>query len=211
MQIGEANLLAVGNAEAPIHASRRRPCSGGRLVRPAMAKPSGPEHSPARPIPASSRIHRFIVQIIRRTRRLRHILPRASARIDHPLRKQLLPSVQITCSPFTLHVRSKRPTAIRTFRPLDPEPSQILEHRLHKLRATPLRIQILIAENELSAALRRTPGCDPKRARMPQMEQPSGRRRKPSAIGSGIGFDKGWVCHGDLGDCEVQRRRNGIR
>ena len=88
--------------------------------------------------------------------------------------------------PLALRIRAKRPSAIRPLAPLNPQPAQIFDHRGSEFRPAPLRIQILIAQNQLPALFRRPLRRNPKRPRMPQMQQPGRRRRQPPAIGCEI-------------------------
>ena len=179
MQIGEADLLTVRDLKAPIHSSRLRPCRDGRLGRPARAKLSG--LGARRPAPP--RIHWLIIAVIRRPRRLRHILPRACTRINQSLLTQRFPRRQIVLSPLALRVRAKRPSAVWPLGPRNPKPAQVLDHRFHKFRSAPLRIEVLIAEDQLSAAFLGPLCGNPKCPRMSQVQKPSRRRREPPAIG----------------------------
>ena len=179
-QIRKANLLPLRHPKPPIHSARFNPCSDARLGGPAQAKPSRPGHNIRRP--ARPRIHRLIIQTIRRPRRLGHIPPRAGARINHPRIPQPLPPLQIVLPPLALGIRTNGPAAVRSLHPRNAQPAQILEYRLHELRTTPLRIQILIAKNQLPMPFGSAPRRNPKRPRMSQMQQPSRRRRQPPAI-----------------------------
>ncbi len=120
MQIRKTNLLAIRHAKPPV-----RTWNGGRLVRPARAKPSGPRQGTR---PALPRIHRLIIPLIRRRSRLRYILPRTGARINKSRLAQSPPRLQIMPAPLALRVRPKRPSAIRPLAPLDPQPAQVVEH-----------------------------------------------------------------------------------
>jgi hypothetical protein len=51
---------------------------------------------------------------------------------------------------------------------------QILDHGVYELGATALRIQILISQNQSTAPLDRLLRRNPKRARMPNVEQAGG-------------------------------------
>src|ERR1700719_2989681 len=66
-QIRKANLLPLRHPKPPIHSARLNPYSGAGLGCPAQAKPSRPRHNIRRP--ARPRIHRLIIQTIRRPRR----------------------------------------------------------------------------------------------------------------------------------------------
>jgi hypothetical protein len=134
------------------------------------------------PLSARPRIDRLIIHIVRSPGRVRQIFPRTHARINHSTRAQLPPRIQIEVSPFALRVRPKRPSHVRSFLPPYPQPPQIFEHRLHKLRPRPLRIQVLIPEHKRPAGLHhpliRRPECPP----MAQMQISCRRRRHPPAI-----------------------------
>ena len=180
MQIVKTNLLTIRHAKSPIDSRRRRPSGDRCLGCPTMAKPSGPRHSPW--WPAGPGIQRIVVSLIRSSRRERHVASRAPAGIDHPLIEQRPPCLQIPSPARALHIRSKRASAVEPFIPLDPEPAQIVDHGLHELGPATLRIQIFISQNELSATLFCPLRRDPERARVTDMQQAGGRRRKPSTI-----------------------------
>ncbi len=86
--------------------------------------------------------------------------------------------------PLALRVRTYQTAAIRTLVPLNSKPSQIFHHCVHKFRAAALRIQVFIAENQLTAILGGTLSGRPKRARVAKVKQPCRRRRKPPTVGS---------------------------
>jgi hypothetical protein len=52
----------------------------------------------------------------------------------------------------------------------------------------PLRIEVLIAKDQLSATLRSPLRGNPKRPRMPEVQQPGRRRREPPTIRIDFGF-----------------------
>jgi len=93
-------------------------------------------------------------------------------------------------SPLALRIRADRPTAVRPLDPLNPKPAQILQHRLDKLRPAALRIQIFVAKDQLPAMFRRPPGRNPEGARMPEVQQPGRRRRKPPAVEFEMGITR---------------------
>jgi len=174
MQIRKTNLFPIRHPKPPVHPRRFCvlhicPCGDGRLGRHA--------NRPTRP-----RINRLVIPLIRRTRRQPHILPRTNTWINHPPPTQRLPSPQIKLTSLALCIWSASPAAIRPFTPLNPEPTQIFKHRRNKLRTAPLRIQIFVAKKKLAMMLNRPPRRHPKRPRMPEMQQPSRRRRNPRTI-----------------------------
>jgi hypothetical protein len=59
---------------------------------------------------------------------------------------------------------------------------QVLDHRIDELGTAALRIQILISQNQGPAPRGRTLRGNPKRPRMPDVEQASGRRRQAPTI-----------------------------
>ena len=161
MQICEADLFPVRHSKPPVHAFQLGPCSDGRLGRPAKAKPSGSGDGPA-----GSGIQRLIIPLIRSPSRLRHILPRASTRIDHSQIPQLLPCCEIVRPPLALRVRRTRPAAIRPLGPLNPQPVKVVIHRLNEFGPAALRIQVFIAKNQLPMMFCRTLRRDPECARV---------------------------------------------
>jgi hypothetical protein len=186
MQIRKTNLLSVGNPKPPI---QPRGIVWDRVG-------ACPEQSRRDPVvrseaplpyrrPTCPRIHRLIIPLIRSPRGHPHILPRTRTRINHPPLAQRLPSPQIMPTPLTLRIRTTSPAAVRPLAPLNSQPAQIFIHCRHKLRPTALRIQILIAEDQLAMMLSRPSSRNPECPRMPQMQQPSRRRRKPTAVASG--------------------------
>jgi hypothetical protein len=185
MQVVKADFLTIRNPKPPIESGGLiGPCGDGRLIRPATAKPSGPDHGTRRPAPP--RINRLIIAIIRRSSRQRHILARTSTRINRPNLPQPLPRPQIEVSPLALRVGSARPSAIRTFLPGNSQPVQVFDHRIDELATTALWIQIFISQNQGPAPLSRTPRRNPERPRVSDMEQASGRRRQAPPIASRI-------------------------
>ena len=95
----------------------------------------------------------------------------------------MLPSVQVVDSTFALRVGTKGAAAVGTFRPGDSEPAQVFDHGLHKLGATALLIEVFVAENQRSAVLRASLGCNPERARVSEVEKTCGRWGDAPAIG----------------------------
>ncbi len=155
-------------------------CGDGRFRPSSKAQPSRFLQCSRRP--ALPRVHRLIIQTIRSPQRHRDILPRTTAGIDKSTLAQQIPSSQIKLPPLTLRVRRKRASTIRPLLPGNPEPVQILHHGLHEFRPAPLSIQILIPQNQRPAALGSPLRSNPKRPRMPHMQQAGRRRRKPPAI-----------------------------
>src|SRR5258708_449992 len=84
MQVVKYNLFAIGNSKAPVH-------TGWPFKPRCIGSP-----------PALPRINRLIVQIIRRTRRLRQFFPRTGAWINKPAIAKLFPRRQIDITPFAL-------------------------------------------------------------------------------------------------------------
>ncbi len=129
VKVGQSDLLVIGDSEAPIHSrwflKRSRVGAGA----------------------TASGIERLVISFIRRGRRHGDVFARACARINCPQVAQLAPSRQVKRSPLALRVRSIRATAVVAFVPADAEPTQILEHRIHKLRLAALGIEILVAEH----------------------------------------------------------------
>jgi hypothetical protein len=63
---------------------------------------------------------------------------------------------------------------------------QILDHRIDEFGTAALRIQILISQNQSAVSLGGSLGGNPKRPRMSDVEQASGRRRQAPTIVSWI-------------------------
>ncbi len=176
MQVNKADLLTVGNLKAPIGARRFELLMWDRVSDPVRSEAPSLRTAPPR-------IHQLIIRIIRRPRRLRHILPRAGTRINESPLTQRFPRRQIMLSPFALRVRPNGSPAIRPLGPRNSQPAQVLDHRFHKLGTAPLRIQVFIPKNQLPAAFRGSLRRNPKRPRMAEVQQTCGRRRQPPAIG----------------------------
>jgi len=162
--IAEADRLALRHTKPPVHAR-------GRGKRRRFGSPA-----------AASRIDGLIVGIIRSARRLRQIFSRARTRINKPSIAQSPPRFQVMRAPLALHIRPELPCAIRPLRPADAQPAQVLDHRPRELLPRALRVKILIAQNQRAATLLRPLPCDPKRARVPQVQQPRGRRSQPPTV-----------------------------
>src|SRR5260370_26906575 len=109
MQVMKGNLVAIGDAEAPVH-------SGWFL-----------EAEPIGSATACSWINRLIVQIVRCARRLRQLFPRTGAGINKFAVTQLFPSRQMEFAPLALRVCRVSPSAVRTFIPVDAQPAQVFE------------------------------------------------------------------------------------
>ena len=114
VKVSKANFFSIGDKKSPVYSTRTlvfaRPCGDGRLRRPAMPDANGAK-------PASPRIHRFVIAVVRSARGLRYILPRASTGIDLSRVPQLIPRFQIMGTPFALRIGSKRPSTIGSFTP----------------------------------------------------------------------------------------------
>lgn len=197
MQIVKANLCASGYTEAPVDAFRPIVGRDSRPRWPALSERSESNGSGRAKLemsttcsgrPARTGIYRLIISFVRRARCLRHIFTRAVARINHPQFSQLLPRLQIERFPLALGVGTKWTAAVRPLTPLDSQPSQVLIHGLHELRLAALRIEILVAENQLAALLSSALCGDPKCSRMPEMQQSGWRWREAATIGSQMGF-----------------------
>ncbi len=183
MQVVKTNLLPIGNPKPPIHSGRLGPLAKSKASRPG-------DESPTRP-----RIQRFIIPLVRRPRRLSHILPRTSARINQLALAQLFPSFQIKSAPVALRIRTDRPATIGPLAPLDSQPPQVFEHRPDKLIPAALEIQIFATQDQGAAGNRRALRRDPESARVSEMEQSGRRGSKPPAVGMGrIGQER--FCHG---------------
>ncbi len=102
------------------------------------------------------------------------ILSTATTRIHKPSLKQSLERRPIQRP--TLRLRNHRRL------PVDPQPSEILNHRINKLQLRPLRIKILVAKHQHPTRRFRTKLRHAKRVRMPQMQQACRRRSQPSHI-----------------------------
>ena len=183
MQIRKTDLLTIAHAKSPVHPRRLSPRSDSRLGCPATAKPGGTRQTAARTAPP--RINRLIVTIVRRGSRLRHILARASARIDQSPVTQVSPSLKIVRPTLTLRVGPVSAPAIRTFAPLNSKPPQIFEHVMDEFRTTALEIQIFIAQDQLPAVLSSALSRNPEGASVTEMQQSGRRRRQPPAVGLG--------------------------
>jgi hypothetical protein len=93
--------------------------------------------------------------------------------------------MQIKFTALALHVRAAGTAAVGTFDPVDAEPAQVLDHCLDEFRATALRIQIFVAEDQLAAMLGSAMRRGPKRTRMAEMEKAGGRGCKAAAVSPG--------------------------
>jgi hypothetical protein len=85
-------------------------------------------------------------------------------------------------APQALNVGTERAAAVGTFGPFDAEPVQIFDHALHELRAAALRIQVFVAENQLTMMLAGALRGGPERERVTEVEQTSGRWSKTATV-----------------------------
>src|SRR5215469_6233484 len=84
--------------------------------------------------------------------------------------------------PAALRVRTVRTATVRPLAPGNPQPLEVFDHRLDKLRAAPLRIQIFVTQDQIPVALGGSRGSNPERARVSKMQQPGRRGRQPPTI-----------------------------
>ena len=165
MRVIEGDCFTVRHAKAPIH-------TRGRLI----SRPIGTGA-------AGARIKRLVIRIVVRSGRcLRDIPARTRTRIDQAAIPQLAPSLHIEIAAFALRIWPVRSSHIGTFAPFDPEPMQVVEHGFGELGATTLLVEVFVSQNQCAAMLRGPPRGDPERSSMPNMQQPSRGRRKPSPI-----------------------------
>ncbi len=130
VKISDANLLAVGHSETPVHSHGFG--KGGRVGAGA----------------AASGIKRLVIALIQRGRRQGNIFARTGTRIDCPRVSQLPPCRQVVLPPLTLRVRRKRTSAVGSFFPMDAEPTKIFEHSVDEFLLAALRIKVFIAKNQ---------------------------------------------------------------
>ena len=130
----------------------------------------------------------LIITVIGRTGGQRDILPRARTLINQSPLSQTVPRLEVESAPLALDIRSTWSPAVRSLDPINADPAQVREHRVHKFAATARPIQIFVAQNQLPTMLRRAPGRDPERPRMTKMKKPGGRRRKAPAVDCAFGI-----------------------
>ena len=116
---------------------------------------------------------------VRSARRACDISTRASTRINALALFEPLEHLFIRLGSLRLQVRSRRPTKVRSFIPIQPKPAKVFNRRLRSLDARPRSIQVFDPQDHSSAGMpRRQPG-NQKCARMPQMKPPRRRRCQP--------------------------------
>jgi len=167
MQIRKRNLLAIGDAKAPVYA--------GRLLKAARISSAA----------ALPRIHRLIIYIIGRACSLRQYPSRTGAGIHQSAIAKQFPRCQINFPAFALQVGHIRATAVRPFIPRDPQPAQVFIHRGNKFCAASVRIKIFVAKKQRASGFPRPLRCRQKSAGMAQMQKACRRRRNPAAVGRG--------------------------
>lgn len=107
---------------------------------------------------------------MRRAQGRRKILPRTPAWINKSAISQPLPRGKVGLMTPALHIRSKRPTQIRPFIPIDAEPSQIFIGRIGILPAAAIRIEVLHPHYEHTIGIPRPFPRLIKRSRMAHMQ-----------------------------------------
>ena len=111
-----------------------------------------------------------------------YVFARAGAGVNPITGTQFFQNGAIALHSRTLVVRAKRAATIRTFAPLQAEPTQILNHRRHILRPAAAPIQILVPQNQGPAALPASFLGGPERPRMTEVHKAGRRRCQPPAI-----------------------------
>ena len=164
MKIRECHHLSITQTKTPI--------DPGRLMkRPGIVT-----------APATARINRLIVSLIRSAYRLSDIPSRASARIDCPGVPQCSPSRKIVFSALALRVGTIGSAAIGPFPPLNSQPPKVFVHRLNVLWPATLWIEIFVSEDERPAMLLRALSGGPERPGMSDVQQTGRGRRQAPAV-----------------------------
>src|SRR6266566_535887 len=88
---------------------------------------------------------------------------------------QFFPDLQVTRTPLALNIRGKRSADIRSFIPVQPEPVQILDHRVGKFSAATIAIQIFDPQKQLATGFPCTFLRPPERHRVTDVQK-TGRR-----------------------------------
>ncbi len=157
--IGRHIVTAPDNEVAEILSGNRRLFSGAAILKSdgfiiRDAKTNIPftrkqrfEGSRFLRVAACSRINRFLIFGVRRSRGSRDIFSRAGAAVNRADLPELSQKIQIMIPPLALHIRSKRPADIGPFIPFQPKPIQIFDDRITKFRTAPRFIQVFNAQN----------------------------------------------------------------
>jgi len=144
--------------------------------------------------PAGSWINGFFVLVMRRTRGLKHILPRTGAGIDQRRITQSLPRREINLAPFALDVRRKRPGEVRPFIPLQSKPAKVFDESVTKFPPATISIQIFNSKHQFPTVRLRTFLRAPKSHRVPQMKIARGRWGEAAAVPCHSERSRG-ICH----------------
>jgi len=165
VQVVEANGLAVGDTESPVHAFRF--C----IVR-----------GLADSVAAAAGVKRLVVAFVGGRGRERQVLAGAGAGIDGPTVAQLAPCTKVNLAALALAVGPERSSQVWPFLPVDSQPPEIFEHRLGKPALGALGIEILVAQNQGAVVLEGALAGGPESGNVADVQQACGRRGKSAAV-----------------------------
>src|SRR4051794_28826302 len=169
MAVIELNCAVLGNPQTPTDPGQAR-----RVLH--------------RPRVAGAGVKRFFLAGVRSLNGAKDILSGAGARVNQLSRFELFENGTVELDPFALVVRGERTAHVGTFVPLEPEPFQVSEHGLHKLRPDAAAVEIVIAQNEGAASDPFALLSYPKGTRVAEMQVAGGRRSQATAINLGKRF-----------------------
>jgi len=168
-RVGEAKDLAVGHPQAPVHsyahAERGQLCTGVGAKRRGI---DGLLLAPA---------------LVGSARCLDHVAPGTGAGVDQAGFVELLECRTIEGEPAALLVRGVGSAHIGALGPPEAEPSEVLQHGPSEIQPIARCVQVVVAQDELSAGVACPARGDPERPRMPEVEEAGGGGRQAPAVG----------------------------
>src|SRR5262245_7071682 len=132
--------------------------------------------------PTSPWINGFFGPLLRCAQGQLNVPPGTVAAINHAFLLQPGQSLGIEGQTPTLLIRSCWPPTVRSFLPIQSEPSQILQHGRDELRSAPIQVEIFVAQDQHAAMCTSPFLSDPERAGVTQVQIARGRRGDSPAV-----------------------------
>ena len=163
--IVEANGLAVGHTETPVHACRFAVVRGF-----------------SDPVAASAGIHRLVVAFVGSRGGERQVFAGAGAGVDGSGVAQFAPGVEVELAALALAVGAEGAADVGAFVPADAQPAKVFEHGVGEVGLGALGVEVLVAKSEYSFAFECALVGRPEGRRVADVEQPGGGGGEAAAV-----------------------------
>ncbi len=180
--VDEGDCLAIRGPETPVPFELMVACSQGWLEDRLMLAGVGKAKPATQGRPASPWINRFLFGRMRCLQSALHIAARAATRINETPIPEDGKGRLVGFRPCLLRVGRKRPTAVGSFLPMEPEPTQVFDHGRDEFRAATVTVEILVAQDEDAATRLRPLLCHPERPGMAQVQIARGRGGQTATV-----------------------------